>query len=203
MDRLIDGFRRFRDGYWREHQPLFEKLAAGGQAPRAMVIACADSRASPQTVFQTGPGEIFTVRNVANLVPPYAPDAAYHGTSAALEFAVRILEVRHILVMGHSSCGGVDALLRGADRGNDFILPWMGIAAKAREEALANAPAGTPAAQRLCEHGAIKVSLENLRTFPWVRERIDSGALELHGCHFDIEHGRLERLGPDGKFAAV
>jgi len=203
VDRLIEGFRRFRDGYWREHEPLFQKLAADGQSPRAMVIACADSRVSPQTVFQTGPGEIFTVRNVANLVPPYAPDAAYHGTSAALEFAVRILEVRHIVVMGHSSCGGIGALLRGADRGNDFILPWMGIAAKAREEALAAAPADPGSAQRLCEHGAIKVSLENLRTFPWVRERVENGLLELHGCHFDIEHGQLERLGRDGKFAGV
>ena len=203
MDRLIEGFRRFREGYWQEHEALFQKLASGGQSPRAMVIACADSRASPQTVFQTQPGEIFTVRNVANLVPPYQPDAAYHGTSAALEFAVRILEVQHIVVMGHSSCGGVGALLRGAEKGNDFILPWMDIAARAREEALAKAPHDPAAAQRLGEHGAIKVSLDNLLTFPWVSERVKSGLLELHGCHFDIEHGQLERLGRDGTFAAV
>ena len=133
MQALIDGYRRFRANAWLERRRLFETLAVEGQAPRALVIACADSRVDPAMIFDAAPGELFIVRNVANLVPPYAPDAAYHGTSAAIEFAVCVLEVPDIVVLGHANCGGVRALLEGVpDGARDFVGPWISIAIEAR-----------------------------------------------------------------------
>lgn len=203
MNRLIEGFRRFRDSYYREHRDLFQTLVARGQSPRAMVISCADSRVDPELIFSTGPGEIFVVRNVANLVPPYAPSADYHGTSAALEFAVRSLQVEHVVVMGHARCGGIGALLQGeVQPPGEFVSPWMRIAAPARERALA-AGGAKEMVQRTCEHEAVKVSLANLMTFPWIRERVGRGALALHGCYFDLEAGDLLCLGAAGRFEAV
>lgn len=205
MDRLIEGFRSFREHLWPENRSLFRALANRGQAPSVMVIACADSRIDPQMIFSAAPGEIFTVRNVANLVPPYAPNRDYHGTSAALEFAVRGLEVQHIVVLGHADCGGVRALLRGPDAtgGSDFIDSWMSIAAPARERAVAKAGGDGAAAQHLCEHETVKVSLENLATFPWVKERVANGKLQLHGCYFGIESGQLQVLDDAGEFRPV
>lgn len=204
MDALIDGYRRFRASGWQEHRRLFKELASKGQSPRALVITCSDSRLDPQLIFNTAPGEIFVVRNVAALVPPYERDSAYHGTSAALEFAVRVLKVEHIIVMGHAQCGGIGALLRGAGEGGaDFMKHWMDIAAPARERALTMTDGNVDVAQTLCEHEAIKVSLEHLMTFPWVRERVDSGETKLHGFYFGIESGELLRLEKDGKFRAV
>jgi carbonic anhydrase len=205
VQRLIEGFRRFRETYYREHRAVFDALAAHGQWPRAMVIGCADSRVDPQLIFGAAPGDVFVVRNVANLVPPYKPNADYHGTSAALEFAVNGLQVEHIVVLGHARCGGVGALLRGPAPdagGDDFIGAWMSIAAPARERALA---AGGPAeaVQRACEHEAIRVSLGNLMTFPWVRGRVERGALALHGWYFDLEAGDLLRLGAGGAFESA
>jgi carbonic anhydrase len=205
MDRLIEGFRNFRQELWPANRALFRALASRGQAPRVMVIACADSRVDPQLIFSAAPGEIFTVRNVANLVPPYAPNSDYHGTSAALEFAVRGLQVEDIVVLGHADCGGVRRLLRGPDpmATSDFVDSWMRIAVPARERALAQAGGDIEAAQPICEHENVKVSLENLATFPWVRERVASGKLTLHGCYFGIEAGQLLRLDDKGSFEAV
>jgi carbonic anhydrase len=203
MDRLIKGFRQFRQNYWSEHHAVFQALATSGQSPRAMVIACADSRVDPQIIFQTSPGDTFVVRNIANLIPPYVPDAEYHGTSAALEFAVRSLRVEDIVVLGHSGCGGIGALLRGAHDGDDFVVPWMQIAAAARERALATAGGNAERAQRLCELEGVKVSLANLMTFPWVRDGVENSRLKLHGCYFDIEIGGLLRLGETGQFDAI
>ena len=203
MDSLIEGYRRFRAGGWQQHRAVFRTLAERGQSPRAMVITCADSRLDPQLVFDAGPGEIFVVRNVAALVPPYERDAAYHGTSAALEFAVRTLKVEHIIVLGHAQCGGIGALLRGAgELGADFVEHWMQIAAPARERAMAVA-GDAESAQTLCEHEAVKVSLDHLMTFPWVKERVESDELHLHGWYFGIEKGDLLRLGKDGQFRPV
>ena len=204
MDSLIEGYRRFRATGWREHRRLFKELASQGQSPRALVITCSDSRLDPQLIFNTAPGEIFVVRNVAALVPPYERDSAYHGTSAALEFAVRVLKVEHIIIMGHAQCGGIGALLRGAGAGgDDFVKHWMDIAAPARDRALMMTEGDAETAQTLCEHEAVKVSLEHLMTFPWVRERIESGEMKLHGFYFGIETGELLRLDGDGKFRAV
>src|SRR5579872_4494176 len=137
MKRLLDGYQRFRAQHWPAQRRAYEALATSGQSPRALVVACIDSRVDPAMIFDTAPGEILTVRNVANLVPPYAPDAAYHGTSAAIEFAVRVLQVPHIVVLGHGLCGGVRVLLEGAPReARDFIGPWMSMAASVREQVL-------------------------------------------------------------------
>jgi len=202
MDRLIEGYRRFRASGWPERRAVFERLAEGGQRPRALVIACSDSRVDPTMIFDAGPGELFVVRNVANLVPPYAPDARHHSTSAAIEFAVKGLKVQHVVVMGHALCGGVDALLNGVPEGlSDFVGTWIAIAAPARERAAA---CRDPAArQEACERETVKVSLDNLRSFPWVSTAIAEGRLALHGCRFDIRTGILERLAEDGAFQAV
>jgi len=202
MDTLIDGYRRFRSNGWSRHRDLFDTLSQG-QSPRTMVIACSDSRVDPQLIFDAAPGELFSVRNVANLVPPYAPDAAYHGTSAALEFAVRALRVSDIVVMGHAQCGGVRALLEGAPLdGLDFIAPWMEIAAPARAKALA-ADVEPVQRQECCEFETVKLSLKNLMTFPWVAERVQAGDLRLHGCYFAVATGKLLMLGADGEFRAA
>lgn len=151
-------------------------------------------------IFDAAPGEMLTVRNVANLVPPYAPDAAYHGTSAALEFGVRVLEVPHLMVLGHGLCGGVQALLDGApDNAQEFVGHWMSIAWPARVRALRCL--SVEERRQCCEHEVIKVSLANLMTFPWIAERVAAGKLELHGAWFDIHTGSLLIKQPDGSFA--
>lgn len=193
MENLLEGYRKFRETYWVEHQDVFAALATSGQNPRIMVVACVDSRVDPQMIFEARPGDLLVLRNVANLVPPYAPNTDYHGTSAALEFAVNILKVDHILVLGHAQCGGVRALL-DAPHAGDFIGSWMSIAASARTHALAAAPDDPHETQRICEHEAIHVSLANLMTFPWIKERVIAGTLKLHGWYFDIESGELELL---------
>ena len=202
MDRLLRGYRRFRRDRWPERRRQFESLADTGQQPRALIVSCADSRVDPGMIFDAGPGELFVIRNVGNLVPPYTPDGAYHGTSAALEFAVRILEVPDILVMGHALCGGVRALLEGVPaEASDFIGPWIGLAAPAKARALARA--GILDRQLCCEQETIRLSLENLSTFPWVASRIAAGTLRLSGAHFDIRSGELSVLGEDGAFGTV
>jgi carbonic anhydrase len=198
MDALIEGYRRFRAETWPQQRARFEALAAKGQSPQTMVITCSDSRIDPQMIFSAAPGELFVVRNVANLVPPYMPDAAFHGTSAALEFAVRVLRVRQVVVLGHAQCGGVRALLEGAPpEARDFVAGWMSIAERARERVLRCDPAER---QEACEHETVRVTLANLLTFPWVAEAVAEGRLTLHGAHFGVATGRLLRLGPDGVF---
>jgi carbonic anhydrase len=200
MKRLLDGYQRFRANGWPEKSRAFESLATSGQSPRSLVVACIDSRIDPAMIFDAPPGEMLTVRNVANLVPPYAPDAAYHGTSAALEFGVRRLEVQHVIVMGHSLCGGVQALLEDApDTAHEFIAPWMSIARPALVRA--RQCVSPQERQQCCEHEGVKVSLANLMTFPWIAERVAAGKLELHGAWFDIRNGMLMILKPDGSFA--
>ncbi len=203
MDKLIDGYRRFRDSGLATHRNRMQALACEGQHPQAMIVACSDSRADPAMVFDTAPGQLFVIRNVANLVPPYDPDGEMHGTSAALEFGVRVLEVPHLIVMGHQMCGGIRALVHGfPDQVQDFVKPWMSMAQPAVDAARA---AGTPEDQidDVCEHETVKLSLNNLRTFPWIAEREADGRLQLHGLRFGIGDGMLERLNPDGTFSAV
>ncbi len=202
MDLLLNGYQRFRRNTWPERRRQYESLADTGQRPRALVISCADSRVDPAMIFDASPGELFVVRNVANLVPPFAPDGAHHGTSAAVEFAVRILQVPDILVMGHGLCGGVQALLQGTTaEASDFIAPWIGLAAPAMARALALT--GARDLQQSCEYETIKLSLENLSTFPWIASRITAGMLRLSGAHFDIRSGVLSVLGEDGRFETV
>ena len=202
MDHLLDGYQRFRAHGWPERRATFEALSDHGQRPQVLVVACVDSRVDPAVIFDTAPGQLLTIRNVANLVPPYAPDAAYHGTSAALEFGIRVLEIPHLVVLGHGQCGGVRALLDGAPaNAGDFVGQWMSIAEPARRAALACDDAG--AREQCCEHEVVKVSLTNLRTFPWIAEREASGRLALHGAWFAIRTGVLRVLGGGGVFEDV
>lgn len=204
MDDLLEGYRRFRATSWPDRKALFEKLAARGQRPQTLVIACSDSRVDPSMIFDAGPGELFVVRNVANLVPPYTqPDHDHHGTSAAIEFAVKVLEVKQIVVMGHALCGGAGALIDGTpEAARDFLPYWISIGAPARDIALRLSD--DPAEQRhIIEHQCVQLSLRNLATFPWIKERIEEGRLELHGAYFAVATGVLERLRPDGTFGAA
>ncbi|MBU8543332.1 MULTISPECIES: carbonic anhydrase [Roseomonadaceae] len=201
MNRLLDGYRRFRADTWPQERARFEALAAQGQHPETMVIACSDSRVDPAVIFGAGPGELFVVRNVANLVPPFSPDGAYHGTSAALEFGVRVLKVSQLVVMGHAMCGGVTALLRGAPpEARDFVPAWMTIATEARRRVLECVPVEQDQ-QEACELEAVRLSLANLMTFPWVAEAVEAGRLTLQGAHFGVATGRLMLLGANGEFA--
>jgi carbonic anhydrase len=199
MDQLLVGYERFRRGYWRHHRHEFVERAQQGQSPWAMVIACCDSRVPPEIIFDCAPGEIFVVRSIANLIPTYAPDMANHGTSAALEYAVKELNVRQIILLGHSLCGGIRALVQGsASKPADFIGIWMNIAAKAGQKArnALHEHGDLDAACRLCEQESIRTSLNNFMTFPWIKSRIDEGMLNVHGFHFDMVSGDLEQIHP-------
>ena len=201
MDDLIAGYRRFRSGTWQAERTRFEALSRLGQRPRALVIACSDSRTDPQMVFNARPGELFVVRNVANIVPPYGPDDQPHGVSSAIEFAVRSLHVRDIVVLGHAMCGGIKALLEDApNEVLDFVGHWVRIAEPARQRAM---QAPKEQRQSICEHDAVHLSLGNLLTFPWIKDAVDAGHIALHGCFFDIRSGILERLGADGVFHPI
>ncbi|HTI03440.1 MAG TPA: carbonic anhydrase [Acidisoma sp.] len=203
MENLLSGYRRFRHTVWPGRRERFEALAQRGQKPETLIIACSDSRVDPAMVFDVGPGEIFIVRNVANLVPPFEKDTAFHGTSAAIEFAVRVLEVRNVIVMGHAMCGGINALLHPASAERlDFMSSWVEIAAEARDRVLACEPVEEKQ-QQMCEYEAIKLSLRNLMTFPWLAKRVEDGRLNLHGASFDIRSGTLSLLNAKGEFEAA
>lgn len=196
MDSLIEGYRRFRTDVWPAERARYEALAKRGQRPETLVVACSDSRVDPSTVFGAGPGELFVVRNVAALVPPYAPDARYHGTSAALEFGVRVLQVSRIVVLGHAQCGGVQAMVEGApEQARDFVVPWMKIAEAAVPRARAAAAGGDVLGQ--AETEVVRLSLANLMTFPWIKEAVQAKRLALHGARFAISTGVLEMLKGD------
>jgi carbonic anhydrase len=199
MDDLIEGYRRFRQETWPTERRRYQALAERGQKPRTLVIGCSDSRVDPQTVFGAGPGELFVVRNVAGLVPPFAPDAGYHGTSAAVEYAVRVLQVDRIVVLGHALCGGVRAMVEGVPpEARDFVEPWLELArpAKASAPDLALA-AGGPDALAPYEIGVVRLSVANLMTFPWIADAVGEGRLALAGFRFDIRTGVLENIGPE------
>ena len=195
--QLIEGFQRFRERHFAADREQFQDLVQFGQTPKALVVACCDSRVDPALVLDCAPGDLFVIRNVANLVPPAENQGHYHGTSAALEFGVRNLAVQHIIVLGHAQCGGIHALLEGSvDKEESFIAGWMDIADAAREQVeREHANSSSKVRHRVCEQQAILVSLENLRTFSWIRERVEQGKLALHGWYFDIEQGEL--LGYD------
>jgi carbonic anhydrase len=193
FSQLIDGYQRFRAGAWMAQRRRWQALA-DRQAPPVMVISCCDSRVDPATIFDTVPGQMFALRNVANLVPPYEPDGGRHGASAAIEFAVVNLKVRHVVVLGHGACGGISAALQGGNlgvEGDSFIDHWVAIIGEARDRVIAEAPADP---QRALELEAIRVSLGNLRSFPFVKEREEKGELKLHGAFFAIADGELHVL---------
>lgn len=208
LDELLGGYRRFRETGWSRERERWSDLAEG-QNPEVMVIACSDSRVDPATIFDSKPGEMFVVRNVAALVPPYQPDANYHGVSAALEFAVTQLQLREIVVMGHGFCGGCDAALtRRFDDARDgeghFIAHWIDLLDDARDAVLARHETLDRGAFRDMEMEGVLISLRNLRTFPWVRDREEAGTLRLHGAYFSISDGILHLCDEaSGRFAAA
>lgn len=197
IQQLIDGFaaftrRRYRGG-------AFKRLVEEGQSPRIALVACSDSRVDPSLTLDCDPGDLFVIRNVAALVPPYQPDEAYHGTSAALEFAVTGLEVDHVIVMGHALCGGINALVRGGPQDPEsFIGRWVGLAQPALDRAQTSCDhRDQDGLRRCCELESVRMSRDNLMTFPWVRERVEKGELKVHGWYFDLVAGQL--LGLDDK----
>ncbi|MDA0785997.1 MAG: carbonic anhydrase [Proteobacteria bacterium] len=196
VHRLIAGYKGFRARYYEQRPERMQALAEQGQAPDVMLIACSDSRVEPAVLLDIEPGELFIARNVANLVPPYGPDENPHGTSSAIEFAVLDLGVRHIIVLGHSGCGGIKALREAhvseqLDR--EFIAPWMKIAEAACDcDVMGEAPS-----QPQMEQEGIRISLRNLMTFPWIASRVAAGDLSLHGWWVDLQAGQLCGVDPE------
>jgi carbonic anhydrase len=207
IKNFIAGFAEFQEKYFHGEASVYARLRQG-QNPRALVISCCDSRADPGMLMGAGPGDIFVVRNVANLVPPYRNGAEMPGIRADIEFAVKGLNVEQIIILGHSSCGGIRALLdgEGITRSEyEFIGAWVSIAAEAREQVMREL-AGEPeiVKSRACEQGAIVLSLKNLMSFPWIRERVEAGTIELHGWYFDLDAGELLAYSPEsGSFAPL
>src|SRR5262247_4297758 len=189
--RLIEGYEAFRSGRLATEQDRYRDLAEQGQSPEIMVIGCCDSRVSPEVIFDAGPGELFVVRNVANLVPPYSPDGFYHGVSAALEYGVTVLRVKHLVVLGHARCGGIQAYASAAPSG-DFIGKWISLLGPAAASVHDHKEDGDYL--RRLEQASLKRSLDNLKTFPFVRAASESNALTLFGAYFDVATGELSVL---------
>lgn len=207
--KLLEGYQRFRETSYPAQKARYDELATKGQSPKLMVIACSDSRVDPAQIFDVDPGEIFVVRNVAALVPPFETTPGLHGVSAALEFAVNVLQVKQIVVMGHGMCGGCKAALtqemNGAPRGEGgFVADWIALLDEARRPVAEEYGVEGRPAERAMELAAVKVSLANLRTFPCVKEREDAGKVTLRGTFFAISEGILHVLDCDtGEFVAA
>lgn len=198
LDHLLEGYRRFRETGWTPHRQRWAQLR-DGQQPEVMIIACSDSRVDPTQIFDTDPGEMFVVRNVAALVPPFETTPGHHGVSAALEFAVQVLKVKEIVVMGHGMCGGCKAALtqelRGTEPGEGgFIADWIALLDQARGPVAAQFGTEGRPAERQMEQAAVKVSLDNLMTFPCIRRKVRDGELRLRGAFFAISDGILHLM---------
>ncbi|MEQ1408220.1 carbonic anhydrase [Neorhizobium sp. Rsf11] len=202
-DRLLAGYRNFMNGRYSDERDRYRALAETGQKPHTLVIACCDSRSAPETIFDCGPGELFVVRNVANMVPPYEPDSQFHATSAALEYAVQVLKIRNIVVMGHGRCGGIQAALDPSTEPlspGDFIGRWMSLVRPAAEQIQNNAFMTPAERQTALERVSIRNSIANLQTFPFVKNRGEEGGLSIHGAWFDISTGELWVMNSKGDF---
>lgn len=201
--RLVSGFRKFREKYF---DPEDSPYRQAGQHPATLVIACSDSRVDPAIITSSGPGELFVVRNVANLVPPFEVGGGYHGVSAAIEFAIVNLKVENVVILGHRQCGGIQALVTGLQsQSESFVERWMTMARPAHFRALAAHPNADPQQLcQICEREAIKVSIENLRTFPFVVKAEKERGMNVIGAYFDLERGILEELDEStGEFSAI
>ena len=194
--RLIDGYGAFSSGRLQSEQDRYRELAEHGQTPEIMVIGCCDSRVSPEVIFDARPGELFVVRNVANLVPPYETDGKYHGVSAALEFGVGVLKVKHIVILGHAHCGGIRAYAEDAEpiSPGDFLGRWMSLMAPAAEKVGARGSMSRADYLERMEKASIVNTLDNLMTFPRLRKLIERGAVTLHGAYFGVATGELSVL---------
>src|SRR6478752_92027 len=194
--RLIDGYGAFASGRLQSEQDRYRELAEHGQTPEIMVIGCCDSRVSPEVIFDARPGELFVVRNVANLVPPYETDGKYHGVSAALEFGVGVLKVKHIVILGHAHCGGVRAFAEGAEpiSPGDFVGRWMSLIAPAAEKVGPRGELSRAEYLERMEKASVINTLENLMTFPRLRKLVERGAVSIHGAYFGVATGQLSIL---------
>jgi len=195
IKKLIDGNKIFRAKYFDSHSTLYNELVVHGQKPSTMIVSCSDSRVDPALVFNCEPGDLFVIRNVANLVPPCEGTDSYHGTSAALEFGTRFLEVEHIVILGHTQCGGIQALLNSTEefwdqKSQSFIAKWMEIARPVYHKIMQEHAQATPEEKStLCEQYTLVNSLTNLQAFPWVQKRIKNGTLLVHAWYFELENG--------------
>ena len=199
ITRLIDGYKTFRSKYF-DQSNIYDDLIKYGQNPKVLVIACCDSRVDPAIVTGCEPGELFVVRNVANLVPPFDKTPQYHGTSAAVEFAVKSLQVHDIIVFGHSHCGGIRALMKATadEHSSDFIRAWMDIAKPAKEKVLHHYHQCTfDEKAHYCEQESLLISLNNLNSFPWIAERVAKEQLFLHAWYFNLNTGMIEAYQAD------
>jgi len=199
IEKLIKGHLDFQDGFYHENQAYLQELARKGQSPKVAMVSCCDSRVDPATITASSPGDLFVIRNVANLVPPYVEKtSSLHGTSAALQYAVCHLEVEHIIVLGHANCGGIRSLFNDKSdtaEGPEFIGAWMQVADKVREQILADSSLVNQEERiSACEQRTIQASLDNLRTYPWIQERISQGGIELRGWFYDLASGKLSEL---------
>lgn len=212
--KLFSGYRAFHKEYFENPESLYQKYLKTGQAPKAMIIACSDSRSDPAMLFGAAPGDIFVIRNVAALVPPYERQGRHHGVSSAIEFGIRYLHVEDVIVMGHRQCGGIGALMSNDKHEHDsdpshFIDKWMSIADKAKEKVIEEMGPATNVTEmnllrKKAEKEAVVVSLQNLRTFPFVQDEIRERDLRLHGAIFDLESGELLLLDEKtGEFEAI
>ncbi len=192
IDRMVGGYRKFRESYFCGEDGLFRRLKVA-QRPKTLVIACSDSRVDPALLTGSEPGDLFVIRNVANLIPPYEPDTSLHGVSAALEYAVKVLRVGNIILLGHSQCGGIRELMcRDNCDHTEFVDSWLAIASKVRDEVRSGFRHRPLRRQiRACEEGALLLGVENLLTFPWIRAKVEAGSLLLHAWYFHIGRGRL------------
>ena len=196
-DKLIAGYKRFREGYYENNKKLLLKLAQDGQSPKIAIVSCCDSRVEPTVILDCEPGDLFVIRNVANLVPPCENNDSFHGTSAALEFAVTGLEVESIIVLGHTQCGGIRALMDGPSSSapSSFIATWMKQLEDVRNSILSNEGLVSQEQRyHACETQGISQSLENLMSFPWIAERVNKGTLQLHGWRYDLGSAELFAL---------
>jgi carbonic anhydrase len=200
ISTFVEGFGKFQEKYFAAEDTIFDKLRQA-QNPSTLVISCCDSRTDPGMLMGANPGDIFVVRNVANLVPPYKNDAEMPGIRADIEFAIKGLNVSNIIILGHSGCGGIRALMDGegiTENNYEFIGRWVTIARQARERVFRELATETDAVKsKACEHWAIELSLTNLMTFPWIRERVQAGKLTLYGWYFDMNAGELLAYSPE------
>ena len=204
--RLVAGFKRFRLKYFDGENSVYRKLSESGQTPKTLVIGCSDSRVDPAILSSAAPGELFVVRNVANLVPPFEENDGFHGVSSAIEFAVVNLKVENVVILGHQQCGGIRALMSGvSNTGPSFIARWVSISEEAKNIVLKKFPGADPVTLcGQCELESIRVSIRNLRTFPFIQDAIRERDISLVGAYFDMDEGRLLQLDETtGTFSAV
>jgi len=196
ISNLIEGYYKFREHYFDKDNTTFVDLVRQGQRPKILMIACSDSRVDPALIMNCQPGDLFVIRNVANLVPPFQDDQSYHGTSAALEFGICVLGIQHVILFGHTQCGGIQALLEHTHEScgpKSFLVKWMELAQAAHDITM-NSHAGSTLEEKivLCGEHSLVNSLNNLQTFPWIQERVKQGSLFLHAWNFDMSNGIIE-----------